>query len=1293
MKGKSFFSVALWVMATVVAFGFEFDPAAVVHHKNVSRSQWLWTADAPIANGAKACFRRVFMLTELPRSATIAIRYDDVGRLFVNGKEMPAGDILSALRVGRNVFAVEGLNGMGVAGVIFLARLIQRDGSVAWIHSDEETKAVSSGANGWTSPDFDDQTWPTARLQGDVLANPWIRHYDATVMFATPEERARMVAEIEVASRLPPEIAKEPPVCAKVVYEGNIPKIDVNGTRIDPIVNLSEAANPWTASAAIREARVGVRIFQVKLMSHEYWQRGGKLDFAQVDARVRRILHLVPDGYLMLAIDLDLKDWAKEHPEAQLVYGTGPADPAQDDDRLGRPVRADPSSPRFRAEARRVISDFGAYVQNQPWGNRVIAVRVNYGVYTEWHAYGMYEKPKTSPEALADLLLVFASDMKRALPGRLVGAYYGYVFCAHPPVASNVFLERVLDSPDVDFLSNPPSYNAYARLAGAPYAPRTVTSAFRLRNKLSILEDDSRFDHVREYADSNGEFATRTPEETEACMRRNLCNMLFDGEGIQLADPIRGIGTRPDVFDSPPVFRAFTDTRRVKESAGFLSADSGNDTVIVVDPSERLVDWQSRPDAQDFYRRWSDGLLHLHRTGASFDVMLKSDFKRMGVRGRYRVIVDFNAMPAFKSGEEARRFLAEKGSWLYADAGSYFRRHGDLVLLHVGKPGRYAIRFPEGERSGRELYSGVSVAGEQLAFETEGPATWLIRLDPLSGEAGKRDVCERRLVAPVRIVTTGGKGRAYGRMVGKGAEVLLEPRFNQFPEGQMWEGSGYWLERDGDDEPYVVLDFGRELCGGVRIGIGSEANDGVLAHVRFGESVAEAVAAIGDRHAENVHSTRDMTVWASRCGYMDVGSTGFRFVYIGLASKGILPIEFVKAVSSRRPMRQVGSFRCSDERLNRIFDTAVETAHLCCQNYLWDGIKRDRCVWMGDMHPELVTIINIFGRADVIPESLDYIIRTTPSDQWMNGTIGAYTLWWMKCMHDWWYYTGDISFAMGCRDYYRAVCTKMAGLVSGVNDFTLGREFLDWPSQLNRTATHNGVKALMMMAFRDGAELADAMGETDLAKLLRTKAGDLIGFPGDPADSKSAAAIMAVSGFCSAKTMFDEVIGRNGTKGMSTFYGYYMLEAMSLAGQDRFAMDMVRDYWGGMLDVGATSFWEDFDLSWTNNCFRIDELPVAGKKDVHGDCGEFCYPGFRRSLCHGWSCGPAAWLIRHVLGIRPMSPGCRDVEIRPYLGNLDWAEGAFALPTGERVFVRVEKKDSQDAVISVKAPSWVRTTR
>jgi hypothetical protein len=125
-----------------------------------------------------------------------------------------------------------------------------------------------------------------------------------------------------------------------------------------------------------------------------------------------------------------------------------------------------------------------------------------------------------------------------------------------------------------------------------------------------------------------------------------------------------------------------------------------------------------------------------------------------------------------------------------------------------------------------------------------------------------------------------------------------------------------------------------------------------------------------------------------------------------------------------------------------------------------------------------------------------------------------------------------------------------------------------------------------------------------------------------------------------------------------------------------------------MLDMGATSFWEDFNLDWTRNAFRIDELPVPGKQDIHGDFGEFCYRGFRHSLCHGWSSGPAAWLIRHVLGIHIGDAGCRTMWVKPFLGDLDWVEGSFPTPLGV-LRARHEKKPDGRVASRISAPDGV----
>ena len=556
--------------------------------------------------------------------------------------------------------------------------------------------------------------------------------------------------------------------------------------------------------------------------------------------------------------------------------------------------------------------------------------------------------------------------------------------------------------------------------------------------------------------------------------------------------------------------------------------------------------------------------------------------------------------------------------------------------------------------------------------------------------AGVPDPRQRTYLYPVRVVwQTPGAEFDDGwpqRREAQQTDLLLAPKFGQVCEGPFGSSCGTRLVNRGEPAG-MLLDFGRELHGGLSLGMSPCTTPGTRLRLRFGESVSEAMSDIGDgRHASNDHAMRDFVVEVPRMGAIEVGNTGFRFVRIDLVSGGEAGFEFVRAVSLMRPMKRLGAFRCSDERLNAIFETAVRTVHLCCQDYLWDGIKRDRLVWAGDMHPETMAILSVFGAAPVLPYTLDYLAAVTPPDAWMN-TMPTYTLWFIRNLAEWVRYTGDTALAQKHADYLEAT---FGHVLSGMEDgrWTAGN-FLDWPTNHNPEAATSGTQALALMAARDAAFLAGAAGIPALEDKARAMADALERLRPDPHGAKSAAALLALSGLRNPKKMFAEVLGGNGHAGVSTFYGYYMLEAMCEAGENRRALDTVRDYWGAMLDMGATSFWEDFNLLWTKNAFRIDELPVHGKRDIHGDFGEFCYPGFRHSLCHGWSCGPAPWCIRRILGIRPVGIGCRRFGVAPFLGDLDWAEGAMALPDGQAIAVRVERRPDGTVTASIDAPHGV----
>jgi hypothetical protein len=497
--------------------------------------------------------------------------------------------------------------------------------------------------------------------------------------------------------------------------------------------------------------------------------------------------------------------------------------------------------------------------------------------------------------------------------------------------------------------------------------------------------------------------------------------------------------------------------------------------------------------------------------------------------------------------------------------------------------------------------------------------------------------------------------------------------------------------RNQGASPAILLDFGRELHGGVQIMVSSTANGRpVRVRVRFGESANEAMSEVwGPKGATNDHAVRDQTCLIPMLGTHEIGNTGFRFVRIDLPdANSFVSLKAVRAVFIYRDLPYKGSFRCSDERLNRIWQTGAYTAHLNMQDYLWDGIKRDRLVWLGDMHPETMTICSVFGNVDVVPASMDLARDDTPLPRWMNG-ISSYTMWWVLIQESWYRHHGDLAYLERQKPYLKGVLEQLIACIGPDNAEKLpeGR-FLDWPSAENKKAIHAGLHSLLILTLQAGGNLSEVLKDPGTQAKCREAVARLRKHVPDPGTSKQAAALMALAGLGDAAALNRSVMAVDGAKRMSTFYGYYVLEARAKAGDYQGCLDCIRDYWGGMLDLGATTFWEDFDLDWTVNAGRIDELVPPGKKDIHGDFGNYCYKGFRHSLCHGWASGPTAWLSEHVLGIQILEPGCKKIKVAPHLGDLKWAEGAYPTPRGV-IKVRHEKQADGTVRSTIDAPDGI----
>lgn len=555
----------------------------------------------------------------------------------------------------------------------------------------------------------------------------------------------------------------------------------------------------------------------------------------------------------------------------------------------------------------------------------------------------------------------------------------------------------------------------------------------------------------------------------------------------------------------------------------------------------------------------------------------------------------------------------------------------------------------------------------------------------------------RAFLTPTRIIWKSDESVKYVR----NEDILLKQGIGQ---ADLNAKNGLKLISDKEHKGGIVLDFGCEIQGGLEI-VTTIANQNPAARVRvrFGESVSEVMNDVkGVKGATNDHAIRDEVVTLPWLGCIQLGQTGFRFVRVDLVDEDTeLDIKEISAIFSYRDIPYRGSFKSNDERLNKIWMTGAYTVHVNMQEFLWDGIKRDRLVWIGDLHPEIMTVNSVFGYNEVVPKSLDLIRNTTPLPSWMNG-ISSYSIWWLLIHRDWYYYQGDLAYLKEQREYLTGLLKVLISKIDKDGREQLdGNRFLDWPSSENKEGIDAGLQSLMLWAMQSGRELCSVLGEDQLAKECEeaaaklTKAGQKIAknykklkIAPDAPGSKQGAALMALAGLMKAEEANKKFLSVNGSRGFSTFYGYYMLKAMAEAGNYQGAMDVIREFWGAMLDLGATTFWEDFNIDWLPNASRIDELVPEGKKDIHGDYGAYCYEGLRHSLCHGWASGPTSWMSEYILGVKVLEPGCKVVQIRPNLGDLKWVEGTFPTPYGD---IRISHKVINGQIESkIDAPDEVQ---
>lgn len=497
----------------------------------------------------------------------------------------------------------------------------------------------------------------------------------------------------------------------------------------------------------------------------------------------------------------------------------------------------------------------------------------------------------------------------------------------------------------------------------------------------------------------------------------------------------------------------------------------------------------------------------------------------------------------------------------------------------------------------------------------------------------------------------------------------------------------------------LVLDFGEELVGVLELE--AVIHGATKVELIEGEDLEEAML-LQDPFPPNhwYHQPRDiLQLDPGPQTARNQGRRAFRFVHVVVHGPGRVTLRSARAILEHAPVTDRGTFRCSDPLLNDAWAISQRTTRLCMQAFYEDGVKRDGMLWIGDYRVEFLCAHYLFADAALARRCL----RMFAHCRHPNGSLSAVALHAgghlfprisyqgdlskPGGLHEWvldnycadfvaglWEYvlhTGDADLARELADVTRGVIDFLAGV--DLAQTTPGRTFItdNQPETKDWWGSRAALGYQLAAAFGDAAKLwrhlgdraaADRCDSLKAARLEETKAKF-----GDPAKAAArddltpdasrswhahAAAFLAGAVTPAEMRAIHPVLQADAAvrRPMAGFMEFYLLESWLQAGLVSEALDEMRSYYGQMLSSGATTTWELVDRREPG----IDHIQPAG-----------------RSHCHGWSAGPALHLPARILGVTPTAPGYREVEIRPTLGDLAWAEGSIPTPLGDiRVSVR-----------------------
>lgn len=358
----------------------------------------------------------------------------------------------------------------------------------------------------------------------------------------------------------------------------------------------------------------------------------------------------------------------------------------------------------------------------------------------------------------------------------------------------------------------------------------------------------------------------------------------------------------------------------------------------------------------------------------------------------------------------------------------------------------------------------------------------------------------------------------------------------------------------------------------------------------------------------------------------------------------------------RRGLRQMGESMSPDGALPSFAPAHGDTNGLLDYNLLWvEGLYR---YWklsgddalLRELLPQARRVLRFIQRY----ENEHGLLFTLPVPHRLTHDLRPYTGGFRRSpvpailskqpgvLIDWSAWDSRFGESTPLNALYSAALGRMAAMVAAT-----GGE--DAPQYARRSSQVRTALYERLYLPDEGAYAATRYGETIIAPAPQAQAWALVyGVVPLPQRQRVAA------------HMLEEMQPFWGPRGFARveIYGFFwLLDALGQTGRTSEALALIREHYGRMLDMGATTWWENF---------------ISDRR-------------YDNSLSHAWGSAPTWFLSTYVLGAQTTS--AQGWRVAPQPGEIQQASGSIPLPGGELLQVDWQQHGCGQLTLEVQAPA------